>query len=134
MTFIDNRNICNRKQSMMNNQDFELPTINLDIDQALPLITNLLLRLGLQVLPSFDLKVARSAQYRCSCPHHGAEPCDCQMIVLLLYGQEDAPTTLVVHGFDGKTTLSLVDNVRQRPESGLPEKIRRALLKTTFAL
>ena len=112
----------------MVNQSLELPTLNMDADQALPLITKLLSRLGLQVLPSFDLRAARATQPRCNCPHHGTEQCDCQMVVLLLYGYSDKPTTMIVHGQNGKTFLSLVDAPGQRPEAGLPDQIRQALL------
>ena len=32
---------------------------------------------GLQVVRSFDLKVARAAHVGCTCPHHGTDQCDC---------------------------------------------------------
>jgi hypothetical protein len=106
----------------------ELPCLELAADQALPLITEALARLGLQVLPSFDLQVARAVHTRCDCPHHGSQGCDCQMVVLLLYGQSGAPSALVLHGHRGKTYLSLVDTPQQRPEAGLPDRLRQALL------
>jgi hypothetical protein len=112
----------------MISQAIELPTINQDASQALPRINKLLSQLGLQVLPSFDLRAARLAQPRCACPYHGTSDCDCQMVVLLLYGHSDEPTTLLVHGHQGKTFLSLVDAPGQRPEEGLPDQIRQALL------
>ena len=111
------------------NQTVELLTLNLDADRALPLITQLLARLGLQVLPSFDLRTARHAFVQCSCPHHGTEQCDCQMVVLLLYGRGGSPTTLVLHGHDGRTFLSLVDTPQQRTEAELPSLIRQFLLE-----
>lgn len=116
----------------MNSRDIVLPIINLDSEQALPLISSVLSGLEIQVLPSFDLKVARSTQDHCSCPHHGSIQCDCQMVVLLLYGQDDAPITLVIHSYDGKTFLSFIDNARHRPETGIQEKLYRALLYAPF--
>jgi hypothetical protein len=111
------------------NQTIELLILNLAADQALPLITQLMTRLGLQVIPSFDLRTARSAPAACACPHHGTQQCDCQMVVLLLYGADEDPATLVVHGRGGKTFLSLVDTPQQRLKPELPSLIRQALLE-----
>jgi len=115
------------------NQALELPSLNLDAEQALPLITNLLSGLGFQVLPSFDLQAARASQFRCRCPHHGTAQCDCQMVVLLIYGHGDQPTSMVVHGQDGKTFLSLVDTPQQRPDKGMLNRIRKALAANAYA-
>ena len=115
------------------NQALELPTLNLDADQALPLITNILSGLGLQVLPSFDLQAARASQFRCKCPHHGTAQCDCQMVVLLVYGHSEQPTSMVVHGQDGKTNISLVDTPQQRPDRGMIGRIQKALEANAYA-
>jgi YHS domain-containing protein len=82
---------------------------------------------GLQVMRSFDLKVARAAHIECACPHHGTDQCDCQMVVLLVYGQDGSPATLVVHGHDGQVQIALVDTPEQRPDSQLVATIMRAL-------
>jgi hypothetical protein len=68
----------------------------------------------LDVIRSFELQLARANQELCSCRYHGTELCDCQMIVLLIYGVQDIPVTLVCHGHDGWTHLSLVDNPGQK--------------------
>lgn len=83
---------------------------------------------GLQVVRSFDLKVARAAHVGCTCPHHGTEQCDCQMVVLLVYGQDGPPVTLVAHGHDGQTHIALVDTPEQRPAPQLVEVILQAML------
>jgi hypothetical protein len=83
---------------------------------------------GLQVVRSFDLKVARAAHVGCSCPHHGTEQCDCQMVVLLVYDQDGPPATLVIHGYDGQTQIALVDTSEQRPASQLVEEIVQIIL------
>jgi hypothetical protein len=70
---------------------------------------------GLQVMRSFDLRVARAAHVGCNCPHHGTDQCDCQMVVLLVYDQDSPPATLVVHGHDGETQFALVDTPEQHP-------------------
>jgi hypothetical protein len=86
---------------------------------------------GLQVMRSFDLKVARAAHIGCTCPNHGTDKCDCQMVVLLIYGYEGPPATLVVHGHDGQTHIALVDTPEQRPASQLVDAIVQAILPTT---
>jgi hypothetical protein len=82
---------------------------------------------GLQVIRSFDLKVARAAHVGCTCPHHGTVQCDCQMVVLLVYGQAGPPVTLVAHGHDGQTHIVLVDTPDQRPAPPLVDSILRAI-------
>ena len=79
---------------------------------------------GFQVERTFDLHAARMLQVDCPCPHHGATDCTCQMIVLLVYGQEAQPATIVVHGHDDQTYLSLVDMASQSTD----ESIIQALL------
>ena len=65
---------------------------------------------GFQVERTFDLHAARMSQANCPCPNHGTNDCTCQMVVLLVHGQKPQPVTLVVHGHDDQTCLSLVDN------------------------
>jgi hypothetical protein len=63
-------------------------------------------RAGLHVVQTFDLQIARLAHPDCSCPHHGTEQCSCQLVILLIYGKQEEPATMVIHGQDGKTWLS----------------------------
>lgn len=72
---------------------------------------------GLQVIRSFDLQVARAAHPGYACPHHGTGACTCQLIVLLVYGQDGLPTTLVLHGHDGRTQIFVVDRPEQRVDA-----------------
>jgi hypothetical protein len=82
---------------------------------------------GLQVMRSFDLKIARAAHVNCTCPYHGTDQCDCQMVVLLVYSQDGPPVTLVIHGRDGQTQIALVDTPEQRPTPQLVNAIRQAI-------
>ncbi len=66
-------------------------------------------RVGLRTLETFDLQTARSSGAACACPHHGMAECDCQMVVLMVYGEGTAPIALVLHGSDGHTWISLPD-------------------------
>jgi hypothetical protein len=113
----------------MVDQEYNLPTLYFDTDKAISLISLILQPLGFKVLPSFDLRAALASQPDCTCPHHGQQDCTCQMVVLLLYGQREQPSTLVLHGCDGKTYLSLVDTPLQRVEKGLPELLIKKLSK-----
>jgi hypothetical protein len=62
---------------------------------------------GFRVVQTFDLQVARLAHPDCTCPNHGTEDCNCQMVVLLVYPKKGAPATLVIHGQEDKSWLSL---------------------------
>jgi len=64
---------------------------------------------GFQIERTFDLHAARMSQVDCPCPYHGTSDCTCQMVVLLVHKLKEQPVTIVVHGHDGQTSLSLVD-------------------------
>ncbi len=77
--------------------------------QALASISGALTRRGLRFLQTFDLQDARLANPAYTCPRHGSASCDCQLLVLLVYGEATAPTAMMLHGSDGQTQLSLLD-------------------------
>jgi hypothetical protein len=104
-----------------------LLTIHQPCDQALEWLTRALSKLGLRVLRTFDLHDARPGLVDCPCPHHGTEQCDCQMIVVLVYGRAAEPATLVLHGSDGRTWLSLVNSPLQRADASMQSAIEQAL-------
>ena len=114
------------------NQNVQLVTIQADCEEATAQATLLLSSAGLQVVRSFDLRSARVAHAECTCPHHGTAECTCQFVVLLVYGQGGAPVTLVAHGHDGQTWLSLVDTPQQPADMKLAAKIAQALSPTSF--
>lgn len=115
-------------------QNFPLLTIPADSLTAIPQATRALQRKGLSVIPSFDLQVARSAHHHCSCPHHGTDQCDCQLVVLLVYNQSDVPVAVVAHSSNGETQFELVDSPQQPADPRLSEQIRSVLyrLRNTF--
>lgn len=88
-----------------------------------------LTHLGFPVVQTFDLQVARLAHPDCPCPHHGTDECNCQMVVLLVYRTDHMPATLVIHGQDHRTWLSLVNPAGQRIDSQLEGAIRRVLMR-----
>jgi hypothetical protein len=78
-------------------------------DHAVPYFVERLKQSGLQVIRTFDLHETRVNETSCTCPHHGTEKCDCQMVVLLVYGKENQPASMVAHGHNGQTWFSLVE-------------------------
>lgn len=113
---------------------------------AVSMVVEVLSNNGLVVTQSFDLRVATSPFLRvaelvgqdhfrtlltipndCSCPKHGTTGCDCQMVVMLVYGKAAAPATLVAHGHDGQTWLTLANAPEQRPDPALAAMITQVL-------
>ena len=89
--------------------------------QALPALQ----KQGWQVVQSFDLQTARQAHAGCACPHHGTNQCNCQLAVFLIYGAASGPLTLIAHGRDGRTELSLVDDPNSLVDLRLLNRIRQ---------
>jgi hypothetical protein len=107
-----------------------MPFLVLDqsCDQVLSWINQQLVNVGFRVVQTFDLQVARLAHPDCPCPHHGTDDCSCQMVVLLVYGKQEDPATLVIHGQDGRSWVSLTAPVGKRFNQHLEVMIRRALI------
>ena len=83
---------------------------------------------GLRVVPTFDLQIARLAHPECECPNHGTEQCSCQMVILLVYGKQEDPATLVIHGQDGKTWISMATPMGTRSGQSLESSVRHMLV------
>jgi hypothetical protein len=49
------------------------------------------------------------------------------MVVLLVYGEADEPVTLILHGNNGQTWLSIADGPQQTIDSRLINTIHQAL-------
>ena len=96
-------------------------------DEAVAWVIHQVNEAGLQVLRTFDLQMARLAHTECTCPQHGTDQCDCQMVVLLVYGGHIQPISLVAHSYDGKTWISLVNTPQQRADPRLEASIRQVL-------
>ncbi len=87
-----------------------------------------LIAAGLRVVQTFDLQVARLAHHDCACPHHGTAECDCQLVVLLVYQQDDEPSTLVIHSRDHSTWISLAGPAARRTDLRPEQAIERLIL------
>jgi hypothetical protein len=97
-------------------------------DLAVNSIINQVKDAGLTVLRTFDMQLGHGAQAACPCPMHGSEPCNCQVVVLLIYIEAGEPVTLVAHGDDHETFFSIVDTPQQRPDANT-----EALIRNCFA-
>ena len=104
-------------------------SVNHSCDQALRWTKEQLSQVGLRPVQTFDLYTARAGSYECPCPNHGTNECDCQLVIMLVYGKAEEPVTLILHGNDGQTWLSIADNPRQRSDTKLPAEIRQVLEK-----
>lgn len=102
-------------------------TINCPCDEALQWAKAQLSKAGMRPVQTFDLHLARAGLDICLCPHHGTEDCDCQMVVLLVYGSEEHPVSLILHGNDGQTQFSITDLPDQKTESVTIHAIRQVL-------
>jgi hypothetical protein len=87
-----------------------LRTVSMDCDETADLLSRGFAAMGLRVTRSFDLLSARQAMRNpegCPCPHHGTASCSCQYVVLLVENAAGSLLTLVAHGHDGATHLSM---------------------------
>ena len=100
---------------------------NYPCSEALPRVSKQLKEAGLRTVQTFDLHSAITGAHGCSCPNHGTEECDCQLVVLLVYGTAAEPVTLIMHGNGEQTWFSLVDTILQDPNPQLQITIQKAL-------
>ncbi len=107
-----------------------IPFLALDqtCEQVQTWVEQQLTSMGFRVARTFDLKIARLGHPECPCPHHGTENCTCQMVILLVYRKRGDPATLVIHGQDDRTWLSLATPSGPRANRLLEMAIRRALM------
>ena len=112
-----------------------LPLVELECacDEAITRVEDALVQTGLRVMMSFDLNYTRASTAAGACLHHGTDACDCQIVIFLVYDVNGRPVTILAHGQDGKTWVSLVIAAEQRPPSSLESKIKKALLSMTAA-
>lgn len=108
--------------------------ISFNCDMTVEMVQTALTRWGLHVLRSFDLRSALAAHTDCPCPHHGTEHCDCQFIVLLVYGAGETPIVLTLHGRDEQTEIKIVSDAVTLPDPHLAEQVTAVLMETILKL
>ncbi len=94
--------------------------------EAIALLSEHLKKIGLKMERSFDLRIQQNDNIACSCPHHGTKRCDCQIVVLLIYGNLAGPDTVVAHSRDGKTVFNLATGP-EKPQSVELENIFQSM-------
>lgn len=99
-----------------------------DGEQAVQTAIDLLNARDLQVVRSFDLQRARSADDTCPCPNHGTERCDCSYMVLLVYPPSGPPAVVTAHSCSDHTILEIALDPNALPDRHLVEQIQDALL------
>lgn len=107
-----------------------MPFLVLDqsCEQVLTWVNEKLTRAGLSATQTFNLQVARLAHSDLVCPHHGNSQCTCQMVILLVYSKQEIPSTLVIHGQDSRSWVSLAGPVARHSNQHLDNVIRRILI------
>jgi len=96
--------------------------------QVLTLVNEKLTVAGFRTVQTFNLQTARLAHLECQCPHHGTSDCNCQMVILLVYGKQEDPATLIIHSQDEKTGVSLSGPGGDHATQNLGSAIRRVLI------
>jgi hypothetical protein len=114
-----------RPEALMNISPFL--TMNHSCDKTLQWTKKQLAQDGLLAVQTFDLHTARVGLHDCSCPNHGTDECDCQMVILLVYGKDLDPVTLILHGSNGQTWLSISDSPSQGANIELTATIQKTL-------
>ncbi len=111
----------------------EFPPLALDCEAAAAFVTDRLELLGLQIQRSFDLRTAACVSHpEEACPHRGTAPCTCQLVVLLVYGADGPPVSLVAHGYEQRTWFWLVRDPSQPAGSSTQELVRLAFAEMTL--
>jgi hypothetical protein len=96
-------------------------------NQTADLLKRRLMERGWKTLQTFDLHETRFAIDGCSCPHHGTQECDCDMVVLLVYGMEPEPVTVLLHGCDGQTHVAFPEDAESKIKQASLVALRQAL-------
>lgn len=120
-------------------------SVNHSCDEAMQWVNEKLLQAGLRSVQTFDLHTARIGLHDCPCPYHGTNECDCQLVVMLVYGKtgdvsmlptvlNTSPVTLILHGNDAQTWLSIADGPHQRNDAKLITEIKRVLEKVPVSI
>lgn len=103
-------------------------------EEVLRLVRATLTEAGFRAVQTFDLQIARQAHLECQCPNHGTTNCNCQMLILLVYGKQENPATLILHSEEGSTGISLAGPANDHAVQNLGGIIRRTLMsKMSYA-
>jgi len=102
-------------------------SINYPCSTALYWTREQLTQAGLRSVQTFDLHAVRAGLHDCLCPNHGTDACDCQMVILLIYGESEEPVTLTLHGNDGQTSFTITEAIVNETTTTLVDFIKTTL-------
>lgn len=102
-------------------------TVPCDCGKACRQMQAQLAQSGLRAVQTFDLQSARRTPPECPCPYHSTADCDCQMVVLLVFGEAEEPVTLILHGNQDITWVSFAERAGQRGDVKLMSAVQVAL-------
>lgn len=111
----------------MNPGTIQLMEVEKNCNLVIEEIIQNLTQINLSVVESFDLQEARANHSQCACPHHGTDKCACQLAVLLVYGEDAEPASLMVHGNEERTEISIINSPGQTIKPAMKSKILLAL-------
>jgi len=103
-------------------------SVDRSCDQTLKWSKEQLMHVGLRAVQTFDLHTARIGLHECPCPNHGTDECDCQMVILMVYGDVDKPETLILHGNGETTWLSITSNITSSAIGSVTDSIMNTLI------
>lgn len=105
-------------------------SINCPYKEVLLQVKQQLSEAGLRVLQTFELVNAHMDPADCPGRHDGTDECDCQIGVFLIYGEPAEPVSLILHGNDGQSWLSFLDNAHEKVDPRLQSTLEQALHPT----
>ena len=91
----------------MNAGNQPLVSIQQDCNSVVAQVTAALKSTGYFVTQSFDLHSAMTDNGGCNCDQ---DSCTCQMVVLLVYAQDESPVTLIFDSNQSQTIVYLVNS------------------------
>ena len=94
---------------------------------VIPEVFSALTQHGLPVMRSFDLRAAQTGSAACACHPQGLSLCECQLVVLLVYGHAPEPLTLFVSGCGGQTEIRVAQEASMRPDPYLARDVLAVL-------
>ncbi|MBL8095274.1 MAG: hypothetical protein JNL73_13985 [Anaerolineales bacterium] len=90
---------------------------------VIPEVFSALRQHGLPVMRSFDLRTAQTGAAACACHPQSLSLCECQLVVLLVYGHAPEPLTLFVSGCGGQTEIRVAQEASMRLDPHLAHEV-----------
>ncbi len=88
-------------------------TVEMPCEKVIDRVAHEMKAAGFRVTRSFDLQSARQALIHpeaCACPFHGTAQCACQYVILLIQSEKPQPYSLIIHGHEQQTHVTLADS------------------------